>query len=70
MAEPRTSKSREKVRAHRERLRRRSQLMIDRITTVSKSKLQRRVGRLSDEDVVRLNRAVLLFLGLAGTGTK
>ena len=43
--------------------------MIDRITTVSKS-LQRRVGRLSDEDVVRLNRAVLLFLGLAGTGTK
>ena len=51
-------------------LRVRSQLMIDKITTVSKSKLQKRVGRLSDEDVVRLNRAVLLFLGLAGTGTK
>jgi mRNA interferase MazF len=43
-----------------------SQLMIDKITTVSKSKLESRVGRLSVEDIVRLNRAVLVFLGLAG----
>jgi mRNA interferase MazF len=43
-----------------------SQLMVDKVTTVSKAKLQTRVGRLSDEDTGRLSRAVLLFLGLAG----
>ena len=43
-----------------------SQLMVDKVTTVSKAKLQKRVGKLGDEDVVRLNRAVLVFLGLAG----
>jgi mRNA interferase MazF len=48
-------------------LRTASQLMIDKITTVSKTKVQTRVGRLSDEDVLRLNRAILVFLGLAGT---
>jgi mRNA interferase MazF len=46
-----------------------SQLMIDKITTVSKRKLERRVGRLEVEDVVRLNRAVLVFLGLAGAAS-
>lgn len=45
-----------------------SQLMVDKITTVSKLKLATRVGRLSDEDIVRLNRAMLVFLGLAGPG--
>jgi mRNA interferase MazF len=40
-------------------------LMIDKITTVAKSKLGSRIGRLDDEDVLRLNRAVLVFLGLA-----
>jgi mRNA interferase MazF len=40
-------------------------LMVDKITTVSKSKSGVRVGRLSDEDVVPLNRAVLVFLGIA-----
>jgi mRNA interferase MazF len=47
-------------------------LMIDKITTVSKTKLARRIGRLADEDLLRLNAAVLVFLGLAGrsaTGT-
>ena len=43
-----------------------SHLMIDKITTVSKKKLESVVGRLSDEDVVRVNRAVVVFLGLAG----
>jgi len=45
-----------------------SQLMVDKITTVSKLKLATRAGRLSDEDVVRLNRTMLVFLGLAGPG--
>ena len=42
-----------------------SQLMVDKITTVPKSKVGERVGRLDDEDVVRLNQAVMVFLGLA-----
>ena len=47
-----------------------SQLMVDKITTVSRTRLETRVGRLSDEDVVRVNRAVLVFLGFAGPGAK
>lgn len=43
-------------------------LMVDKITTVPKSKIGNQVGRLDDEDIVRLNRAVLVFLGFAGTG--
>lgn len=40
-------------------------LMVDKITTVPKAKTGARVGRLADEDMVRLNRAVLVFLGIA-----
>jgi mRNA interferase MazF len=40
-------------------------LMVDKITTVPKAKVGMRIGRLGDEDVVRLNRAVLVFLGMA-----
>jgi mRNA interferase MazF len=42
-----------------------SRLMVDKITTVPKSKVGERIGRLEDEDVVRLNQAVMVFLGLA-----
>jgi mRNA interferase MazF len=41
-------------------------LMVDKITTVPKAKIGDRIGRLDDEDIVRLNRAVLVFLGMAG----
>ncbi len=47
-------------------LRTASRLMVDKITTVPKARLGHRIGRLGDEDVVRLNRAMLIFLGLAG----
>jgi mRNA interferase MazF len=40
-------------------------LMVDKITTVPKTKVGARVGRLDDEDILRLNQAVLVFLGLA-----
>jgi mRNA interferase MazF len=40
--------------------------MADKITTVPKNRLAKRLGRLPDEDVVRLNRARMIFLGLAG----
>jgi mRNA interferase MazF len=42
-------------------------LMVDKITTVPKTKIGNRIGRLNDEDVVRLNRAMLVFLGLAAS---
>ena len=41
-------------------------LMIDKITTVPRSKLGQRIGCLSDDDMVRLARSLLVFLGLAG----
>jgi mRNA interferase MazF len=40
-------------------------LMVDKITTVPKSRIGARIGRLADEDMVRLNRAALVFLGIA-----
>ncbi len=46
-------------------LRATSRLMVDKITTVPKTKIGTCLGRLADEDMVRLNRAVLVFLGIA-----
>jgi mRNA interferase MazF len=40
-------------------------LMVDKITTVAKSKVGARVGRLGDDDILRLNQAMIVFLGLA-----
>ncbi len=48
-------------------LREASSLMVDKITTVPKRKVGVQIGRLRDEDVLRLNRAILVFLGLAGS---
>ena len=42
-----------------------SQLMVDKVTTVPRTSLTQRVGRLSDADVVALDRALVVFLGLA-----
>lgn len=47
-------------------LREASSLMVDKISTVPRSKLGERVGRLADQDMVRLGRAVVVFFGLAG----
>ena len=44
-----------------------SRLMVDKITTVSRSKVERRIGRLSREDISHMRRSVLTFLGLAGS---
>jgi mRNA interferase MazF len=40
-------------------------MMVDKIATVPKSKLGAQIGRLDDTDVVRLNQAMMVFLGLA-----
>lgn len=46
-------------------LRASGRLMVDKLTTVPKLGIGRRLGRLSEEDMVRLNQAMLVFLGLA-----
>lgn len=43
----------------------RRSLMVDKITTVPRSKLGQQRGRLGDDDMVRLGRAVMVFFGLA-----
>ncbi len=44
-----------------------SRLMIDKITTIPRSKLGERIGQLSDDDMIKLSRSLVVFLGLAGT---
>lgn len=56
--------------SERNGLRSQSRLMVDKITTVAKAKLGSRVGRLDDADMIRLNRAMLVFLGLAGAAPR
>jgi mRNA interferase MazF len=47
-------------------LRATSRLMVDKIVTVPKAKLGGQVGKLADADIVRLNRAIIVFLGMGG----
>jgi mRNA interferase MazF len=49
-------------------LRETSRLMVDKVTTIPRSKLGERVGVLAGIDMIRLNRAIVVFLGLASTG--
>jgi mRNA interferase MazF len=44
-----------------------SQLMVDKITTVSKKTFESRIGGLTSEDMLRLNRSEIVFLGLGRT---
>jgi mRNA interferase MazF len=44
-----------------------SSLMVDQLTTVRRTRLGERIGVLDDADVVRLNRATVVFLGIAST---
>lgn len=46
-------------------LRAASHLMADKVTTVQRSRLGQRIGCLTDDDLLRLNRSLLVFLGLA-----
>ena len=43
-----------------------STLMIDKITTVRRSKLGRRLGRVDEELLLKFGRSALVFLGVAG----
>jgi mRNA interferase MazF len=46
-------------------LRLESRLMVDKLVTVPRERLGTKIGRLDDEDMLRLNRALMVFLGLA-----
>ena len=41
-------------------------LMVDKITTMPRSKAGEHIGRLAAADMTRLGRAIVVFLGLAG----
>lgn len=43
-----------------------SQIMVDKVTTIPRQNVTEYVGRLSETDLVRVDRALLVFLGLAG----
>ncbi len=60
-----------KVRGQRQRLRTQGMrpiqiwvpdVMADKVTTVPKSPLGQCIGRLADDDLLRLNRSLLVFL--------
>jgi mRNA interferase MazF len=42
-----------------------SRVMADKVSTVSRTKLRNQIGRLTDADMTRVDRALLIFLGLA-----
>jgi mRNA interferase MazF len=42
-----------------------SQIMVDKVTTVPRSSLGDRLGKLRDDEFVVVNRSLLVFLGLA-----
>ena len=44
-----------------------SRIMVDKVTTVRRSRLGARTGVLDDASVLRLNRALVVFLGIAGS---
>ena len=48
-------------------LRMHCRLMVDKITTVPKSKIGTLVGKLDYKDILSLNRAITVFLGLAAS---
>jgi hypothetical protein len=42
-----------------------SRIMVDKVTTVLRSRLGMKVGVLDDASVLRLNKALVVFLGIA-----
>lgn len=44
-----------------------SRIMVDKITTVRRARLGTKIGALDDTTVIRLNRALVVFLGIASS---
>lgn len=47
-----------------------SRVVVDKITTLPRSKFGKRVGRLSDDNMRRIDEAVIRFLGLVSTALR
>jgi mRNA interferase MazF len=47
-----------------------SRIMVDKVTTVRRSRLGTKIGALDDAGVLRLNRALVVFLGIASSVTR
>lgn len=47
-------------------LRERTYVMVDKVTTVPRSRLGKRIGTLPNSAMASINRAMMVFLGLAG----
>ncbi len=44
-----------------------SRLMVDKLTTVPRSSLGGKLGRLRDDELLQMNRSLLVFLGVASS---
>lgn len=42
-----------------------SRIMVDKLTTIPRSKLDQRIGAVSDADMLALSRSMIVFLGIA-----
>jgi mRNA interferase MazF len=42
-----------------------SRIMVDKITSMPRANLRKHLDRLADSDLVRLDQALVVFLGLA-----
>jgi len=45
-----------------------SQLMVDKITAINRERIGKRIGRLIDTELAEVDRALLLWLGIAAPG--
>jgi mRNA interferase MazF len=46
-------------------LKRKSQIMVDKAMTVSRNKLSKPFGKVSDENMIQITRCLAIFLGIA-----
>ena len=46
-------------------LKKASQIMVDKIVALRRERIDQRIGRVNDETLIRLNRSLALFIGLA-----
>ena len=51
-------------------LRERSFAMVDKLAAIPLAKIGARIGRLSDRDLLRINVALVVFLGIEGSSTR
>ena len=56
--------------SHQNGLRNPCRIMVDKVINIPRRKVGGHIGRLSDEDMLRLNRALVVFLGVAGLGSQ